>query len=239
MDSIQGAAIIRGLPNDDNDRSLIELCRALGDAAVGDRVIPGARLSSRFVSSVTPKEDAMVDKDGLKILSSTSDDFHLHTDCSYLATPPELLLMHCVQRPTSGGDSTLLSVDDLALDLDASLLSALQKNRFPFRFGEAPILSERGRLKIRFNRDQILLGIRKKKQVESHLVPLLDTLRRIISDSGKIKHVRLHPTDCIVIDNERVLHGRTAFPRGAKRLLKRLRIFSTRSHGKNNVQGEW
>ena len=120
---------------------------------------------------------------------------------------------------------------DILGDLDAATIARLRVADFPSPYGLAPVLfplpaqaaGEGGPWGIRFNlRDFVGYGER--------FGPLLspaqhDALRAAMAAAERhAQRLMLEAGDCLVVDNHRVLHGRSAFTPGCGRLLKRLRV---------------
>ncbi|NJP33751.1 TauD/TfdA family dioxygenase [Micromonospora thermarum] len=148
----------------------------------------------------------------------------LHTDAQYRPDPEELVLLFVVRPARDGGDTLLLA----AADAEASVqrtgdLRALRASRWswsvpaefaaqpPFR---APVLAGDGT--IRWRRDNFVARDRRQHEVAERFAAAIAT-------SEKIVQLRLDAGDAVIVDNRRVLHGRTPFT-DPRRLLYRIRV---------------
>jgi gamma-butyrobetaine dioxygenase len=135
--------------------------------------------------------------------------------------------MHCWTSDAAGGGVSLLAhARDILARLAPTSARALREPTFPSPFGPAPVLwDEAGGSQpcIRFNhRDFASFGERYGPLLTAGQARVLDEVLAAAQDCTL--HVRLEPGDCLVVDNHRVLHGRTAFDPASGRLLKRLRV---------------
>ena len=140
------------------------------------------------------------------------DAFPIHTDMSYVRNPPRLLFMLCVTPDAAGGGLTVLSDCQSAWEpLLARHRRELERPQFRFRhppntqegeIGEVPI-SEPGpvRRMWRYRIDSMTVPSSATEAVESFSEGL---------EEGSFQF-RLRAGDLIVVDNHRMLHGRTAF----------------------------
>jgi gamma-butyrobetaine dioxygenase len=138
--------------------------------------------------------------------ASSARETPLHTDSQlWRGTPPMAQLMFCERSADEGGDTLL--VDGWALleaieRSDAALHAALfeQARRMPFVFGDVtgcPVSLRGGALVITHSPQPC------RDAVGERLGPLLAAAPRI--------RVRIAPGELLVVDNHRMLHGRTAF----------------------------
>jgi hypothetical protein len=160
-------------------------------------------------------EVAMVERQPIKPVAhgrsfaSRASDAPLHTDSQlFHGAPPDLQILGCVRPAESGGDTLLL--DSRTVIARATNLDALfQRPRtFRFVFGDlvATTISAVG---------DALIFTHPPRSDDGIALDLRDPTR-----------VRLEAGDVIVVDNHRMLHGRTAFDdphRELQRLLVWLR----------------
>jgi len=155
--------------------------------------------------------------------------FDPHTVEAYRYTPPGIMVLHCVEANSTGGD--LLVVDGFEIanglrDEDPDAFDALTQLHIPFvrqtSVGATPSEDFRSvGTVITLDRDYELAGIRFD---ETALAPLdvdppeleeyyrsLIAFTKAVNDPGRAVQVRLQPGQVLVIDNQRVLHGRTGF----------------------------
>jgi hypothetical protein len=113
------------------------------------------------------------------------------------------------------------SLNVLRQDYSIAIPDIFQKSRESF-FINAPIVF--GNHKIRFRNDLIEKGFYSNEATkDSSKVKAFQVLRQSIETSDHIKQISLGVGDVIIIDNHRVLHGRTAF-QDNDRLLYRIRF---------------
>lgn len=141
--------------------------------------------------------------------------FSLHTDCSDLTYVPEIVLLYCVKNCSIGGETLLLDTNQILPNIPSSLLDKLSQ-KFFFRDKQFPIYDAQQK-SIRYNR--LLLEMSPNESTD-----LFEELDEILEPhSFKLK---LNTGECILINNHRLLHGRTEYV-DADRLLKRVRISLT------------
>ena len=150
--------------------------------------------------------------------ASTSGVTPLHTDSQlYAGAPPDLQLMFCARPADRGGETTLLDTWPLLSAIertDPGLFHALlhAPRRIPFVFGDVvgPTVSLR--------RGSVVFT---QSPMAAPGDPLVERLRPHL-DRADLTQVRPAGGDVLVVDNHRMLHGRTAFEdveRGFTRLL--------------------
>ncbi|RYX92130.1 MAG: hypothetical protein EOO28_23360 [Comamonadaceae bacterium] len=224
-----GYAVVHDVALDGDNAALRKLGADLGAASVHG-IRPGDRnAEDHGINRVEAMDQPRLDPAGRVILSTSADDFPLHTDDTFTADPVRYVLMHCWQPdPGGGGISTVAHVRDILAGLCAATLERLKVPDFPSPFGLAPVLfpapgGAPGELAIRFNhRDFIGYGERFGPRITASQEQALDEVLALADRHATT--FMLAAGDCVVVDNHRVLHGRTAFSPGSPRLIKRLRI---------------
>lgn len=139
--------------------------------------------------------------------ASTSSETPLHTDSQlFRGAPPDLQLMFCERPAAAGGDTTLVDGWALLSELereDPELLSLLfhQLRAIPFVFGTVfgPTVSLRGGALV-FTHSPMPL-------------PHDPVAVRVARQLARVAVIRVRPSagEVLVVDNHRMLHGRTAF----------------------------
>ena len=159
--------------------------------------------------------------------SRTPDALPLHTDCSNKAIPPNLVAFAMEQPdPQGGGESIILSATDLVHELPEDLVSLLRQPVFPF-VGEKryPILQGEGDdVRIRYYRNQINSALGEQCTLSDQLQEALDELERYLSLSKRSVRLALEAGEVLIMDNQRVLHGRSSMPADSSRLMHRFRL---------------
>ncbi|WP_280874819.1 2-trimethylaminoethylphosphonate dioxygenase [Streptomyces pseudovenezuelae] len=156
-----------------------------------------------------------------------------HTDNPYRDPVPTLQLLHCLSNAAVGGDSGLVDGFKAAALLraeDPEAFAVLTRIPVPFRFSDArtelaadrPLIDVdgRGRIReVRFN----------NRSISTLRLPAdeLDAFYRAYRIFAEITlrpelqlDFRLSPGDCLIFDNVRLLHARTAFEESGARHLQ-------------------
>ena len=157
-------------------------------------------------------------------LAYTPMGISAHTDNPYRDPTPTLQLLHCLQSNTKGGDSILVDGFKVAEDLRdkyPKYFKLLSSVMVTFRFNDennflehtTPIISLLPDLSIR------CIKFNNRSVQPFHLLP--DDLlafyeayihfARMLEDYRYQVRFRMEPGDLYIVDNERVLHARTAF----------------------------
>ena len=162
-----------------------------------------------------------------------------HTDEPYRASPPGLLVFHCISNDQTGsGSSLFMDGFEIAEGLrtrDPDGFNALCRNPQPFRrhfVGEVDLIAEFPILSV----DEFgnLCGIRLNDRVAAPLsIPAdqievyyraLRCLLQLSGDESLALKRTLQPGDIAIFDNHRVLHGRTDLTIDGQRWLQRVQI---------------
>ncbi|MBV6699399.1 TauD/TfdA family dioxygenase [Kitasatospora aureofaciens] len=134
-----------------------------------------------------------------------------HTEGTQAENPPRLILLACQRGAKAGGQTVLVDGRAVLGELTClrpGAVEALSAPRAAF-FGGAdgrftPVLGQGtdGRWQVRLRQDDLA---RFSPDVQPHLPALREALRR------HTRTILLRPGQAVLIDNHRVLHGRTAF----------------------------
>ncbi|GAB3408136.1 Fe(II)-2OG oxygenase family protein [Flindersiella endophytica] len=219
--ALQGWTVAHDLPFLDNgqpdQQAVLEISRLFGEPSTrdgGKAVWP--------VRPVTSQADAT--------FSVRDGEAALHTDSQYHDEPEDLICMFAVRPATDGGTSCVLPVEAAITSVldhpngPAILERLVQPGwswQVPAVFGgnatSTPTRVLRGDGSIRWRADNLAAtpgadGMRVAGQFAECLASAPDTA-----------YVHLEPGDLMVLDNRRVLHGRTAFT-DRHRLMLRVRL---------------
>ncbi|MDJ1137442.1 2-trimethylaminoethylphosphonate dioxygenase [Streptomyces iconiensis] len=156
-----------------------------------------------------------------------------HTDNPYRDPVPTLQLLHCLTNAAAGGDSGLVDgfqAAALLRDEDQAAFATLTRTPVPFRFDDAgtALAADRplidvdplGRVReVRFNNRSI--GTLRLPAADLDAFYLAyRTFAEILLRPGLQLDFRLTPGDCLIFDNVRLLHARTAFSESGARHLQ-------------------
>jgi len=183
-------------------------------------------------------QDLIVDRSKRSIANDVAA-LKPHTDEPYRASPPGLLMFHCLETDiTDGGGSIFLDGFEIAETLrseDPEAFDSLIRNRQVFRrhfagdvnlITEFPVISldEFGHINgVRIN-DRVGAPL----SIPSQEVPqYYRGMRRLLSlseDPARCIVKILRPGDAVIFDNHRVLHGRTALTITGRRWLRWIQV---------------
>ncbi|MDF9433776.1 2-trimethylaminoethylphosphonate dioxygenase [Chromohalobacter israelensis] len=157
-------------------------------------------------------------------LTMTQRGLEPHTDNPYRDPIPGYIWLHCLSNAADGGDSTLTDGFMAAQRLKAEApedFACLTHLSPRFRYtdattdleSEGPLieLDSRGRLaRVRYSN--------RTERIAAHDAALLERyyaarqrFYRLITDEALTVHLKLGPGDMLIMDNYRLLHGRTAY----------------------------
>lgn len=161
----------------------------------------------------------------------------LHTDSQYHSVPEPLVCMFVVRPAASGGLTRLLSADDAIAavagrpdgdELLALLAQPIWRWRMPQEFAADPTRPQDspptavldGEGTIRWRSDNLAPGLPAAQRAAAHVVG------RCFDEAAGAIALRLDAGDLVIVDNRRVLHGRTWFA-DSRRLLLRVRLWES------------
>jgi gamma-butyrobetaine dioxygenase len=157
-------------------------------------------------------------------LAYTSHRILPHTDNPYRDPVPTVQLLHCLRTADDGGDTGLVDGFAAARELraaDREAFDLIARTPVPFGYTDKgtelrasqPLiqLSPRGRIRgVRFNNR----SSRPLRLPYAEVTAFYAAYRRwagLLTGPDRQLNLRLTPGDCLVFDNTRVLHARTAF----------------------------
>ena len=157
-------------------------------------------------------------------LAYTSLHISPHTDNPYRNPVPCIQILHCIKNQVSGGYSTLVDGYTITENLkneDPEAYKILSEIKIRFKFIDKNVILEDWSELIHLDENKEFKQVRFSPRLD--YVPILEKnkldlyykSRKKLSDlynseSNRIKF-RLGPKDLIMMDNYRVLHGRTKF----------------------------
>lgn len=204
----------------------------LTEAGTEERTVLRIAESFGFVRTTNygPLFDVRVEESPTN-LAFTSRAIAPHTDNPYRDPLPTLQLLHCLHNTTEGGETGL--VDGFAAaaalrEADAEAFATLSTTPIGYAFDHAglrthlPIIgvdSGRRVREIRFNNR----SMRVPRLPAEHAARFYEAYRRLaalLNEPTARLHLTLRPGDCLVFDNTRLLHARTAFASSGGRHLQ-------------------
>ncbi|MFJ9379207.1 TauD/TfdA family dioxygenase [Streptomyces sp. NPDC101455] len=156
-----------------------------------------------------------------------------HTDNPYRDPVPTLQLLHCLSNAAIGGDSGLVDGFKAAALLraeDPEAFAVLTRTPVPFQFSDAqtelaadrPLIDVdgRGRIReVRFNNRSIGTLLLPAAELEAFYRAYRAFAEITLRPELQLEF-RLLPGDCLIFDNVRLLHARTAFEESGARHLQ-------------------
>jgi alpha-ketoglutarate-dependent taurine dioxygenase/precorrin-6B methylase 1 len=163
-----------------------------------------------------------------RALSSQSVPFH--NEGIYYNSPPRYLLLYCVAPADDGGETLLLRGDSVVDCMNSKLRQFLQETPVCIRVGNHTATRN---LLVQYpgNSEQVLFFIDPQTTNNCTLTidgclldnSVLAELRALLMEPSMIYHCqKWQAHDLLIIDNYKILHGRTAYQ--GHRLLKRVLI---------------
>ncbi len=179
----------------------------------------------RYIHFVNERATPSLDPYGNTMISTTNEFFPLHTDEYFARCPARYVFLLCVHAGTNGGESRVSKVEDIARLLSQRTLSTLAEPVYPSQAGLVRLFFHiQDQWSIRFNEiemDRAVLG-GFAPPVPKEARSAVEELKGA-AEQAATQHL-LRPGDCLIVRNDRALHGRLAFPSGSGRLFKRLRV---------------
>ena len=179
-------------------------------------------------------------------LAYTSLHITPHTDNPYRNPVPCIQILHCIENEVSGGYSTLVdgyTVSEKLKKEDPDAYKILTEVKVRFKFTDKTVMLEDWSELIHLDDDKNFKQVRFSPRLD--YVPMLEKnkldqyykARKKLSDlyNSKKNEVKfkLKPKDLMMMDNHRILHGRTKFdPEEGKRFLQGCYIDFDSTEGK-------
>ena len=179
-------------------------------------------------------------------LAYTSLPLAPHTDNPYRNPVPCIQMLHCIENEVNGGFSTLVdgfTVTEILKEDFPEYYEILTKTKVRFQFVDKDIvledwaemiqLDDQGELKqVRFSPRLDFVPLMNKKNLDLYYSARNKISEFYNSDKYRIEF-KLVPGDLLMMDNHRLLHGRTSFnPNEGKRFLQGCYIDYDSTQGK-------
>ena len=210
-----------------------------GAPAEGGRLEPFARKIGPLRESNFGRVQDLVIDETKQSVANRAIALKPHTDEPYRASPPGILLFHCIETdPAGAGASTFMDGFELAEILRAEEpegFAALARNRQPFRRHFADDVDLQAAFPvIALDAFGELAGIRINDRVAAPLaIPPEDVkvyyrgLKRLLElaeEPDRMLLRTLQPGDVAIFDNHRILHGRTELTMTGRRWLQWIQV---------------
>ncbi|MGE4071244.1 MAG: TauD/TfdA family dioxygenase [Lysobacterales bacterium] len=216
-----GALRISGVPLHPDNDALRAMAAELGPVSTRGLSHRAGLVESGAVQRVEALPGPVLDQYAKSLRSASSEAFALHSDESFCVQPARWVLLHCCQPAETGGDTLLLAVEEILAQVPREVRIALEQLRLPYPCGDRVTIEPSGML--RFNAEEVESAALRRGVPLS--LPQRGWLARFEQlFARQARRLRLDAGDLLIIDNWRVLHGRTAFAASSGRLLKRLRV---------------
>lgn len=204
--------LIKDFPT--NNQTLINFCKQIGKPIEEPQILQHL-LADKYIF------DVKINNSQISTWASTNSNMDCHTDGSYITNVPDIVVLLCVKPALRGGETLLISVDTLYSKLTPIEVMKLQHIHFPFRGHFFPILTKsQNEFFIRYSRMIIEATPNSiKANIDSNL---LDKIDAIIAEYQNT--IKLEKGDCLILNNKKILHGRSAFDYSSDRHLKRIRL---------------
>ncbi|KAJ4148433.1 hypothetical protein LMH87_002902 [Akanthomyces muscarius] len=156
----------------------------------------------------------------------TSGYLGLHQDLLYLDPPPKIQILHCLDNSCAGGESLFSDGERagrLLLNHDAAA-APLRAHPVPYAYTRNGYSYAQRRPLLHYDRDGRFENVfwsppfqGGRLADEAPLKPWLAGARvfeRLINADAAVHQRKMAPGECVLFDNLRVMHGRTAFDAG-------------------------
>src|SRR5260370_36401355 len=120
--------------------------------------LPDHPLEAEMVFRVEPRGEGIRDSRNVLVYSTTHSGFPSHTDGSGKPHPYDIVMLYCVRQDDVGGESILITLDEVMKLLKPQSIDVLRNETFPVPFVVAPIISGEGSdIWIRCNAEELSL----------------------------------------------------------------------------------
>lgn len=159
-------------------------------------------------------------------VNTKNDDLALHTDGSFESIPPKVMALYCEVAAKQGGETLLvdgkLVYEYVAKTDPTGLIALFEPEAFSIkrdsRSATRAIFTE--------NNDRIYMAFRADNNanfsVHPKAVKAFNLIKNFVADSANQLIFKLQPNQILILDNTRILHGRTRFDINSQRQLNGL-----------------
>ena len=216
--------LVQNTPKIDPEKSLKKLSKSLGTILHRGNKGFAKNLDFTGFHHLNAREAPVVAPTGDVFQSTTGNAIPIHTDEFFKKDSAEIVLLHCINPDPRGGESLIAYFDDVILALSEEDIKDLRRPLFPAPFGKVPVIYGRtDNPEIRYNRRVISESATNyKNEIPGNIINLLDRFESAVEE--KLTYYRLQRDECYIIQNNKVLHGRTALSPSNQRHLIRVRL---------------
>lgn len=199
---------------------LLELGALILTDADPDQLGLGAALIDRISSPCTTHIGAsfgLAPSNRPTHLGETTGPIELHTDMAYRQVPPTLQVIHCIQAAADGGETLLADANVVAARLGRDARRRLMTSPVVFGATSDDVhLQGRHRVLQASDATGVATVFNRRKLVLAPADPVelwsaFDELDAVLAAPDLPLRTPLGRGEILVFDNQRILHGRTAF----------------------------
>ena len=188
----------------------------------------GGELPSRLgATRVTVNPKASSVEDAVTRYSRTTIALEPHTDSSQQKNPHSIVIFGMSRPDDFGGQTQMVVVDELLPLLDRDTADLLRQPIWPLGKQPKPILEthpDTGETRISYYRKQLDRSLELGASLSDPQINALSVLDATITHLAEVRSFRLEKGETLLINNHKVLHGRTALAEGSERLMIRYRL---------------
>lgn len=214
-----GALILDHVPTTDE---LVEIARSLGPIrSPGVAMDPTSHDGMIYRVQVRNRGEGITDQHGNTIVSSTNADFSLHTDGYNSTLPPRFVLLRRSDDSNEEPISSVADLRELLPYLSQHDRDLLRRPIFPSANGLVALIEEESSPpRIRLNYVEICRWSRGSAEPSAAADDAIAHLLNIAE--SKAEHFVLAQYNCLIIDNFRILHGRSELLGDSRRVVERM-----------------
>lgn len=183
-----------------------------------------SRLGATRVT-VNPKASSV--QDAVTRYSRTTVALEPHTDSSQQENPHSIVIFGMARPDDLGGETQMVIVDELLSTLNTDTIALLRRPIWPLGHQPKPILEtdpSSGETRISYYRKQLERSLELGASLSEQQMKALSALDSAIINLSEMRSFRLEQGETLIINNHKVLHGRTALADGSQRLMMRYRL---------------
>lgn len=199
------------------NQSLLSIMRSLKKTF--GRSIRDVGINKKYIAKVEASKNG-------KYYINTAFSQPLHTDEGYRRVFPRFVSLYCVRQSLAGGISTIVKVEELLTGLHEKFKDGVA-NLFQPSFIQIETPAGLIDKQILFPINEIITGL-SYSPILKHIrttelgYEMISFINQFIHEPNNQYRMVLKENDLLIMDNCRVLHGRTAFDEHDNRLLLRL-----------------